>query len=195
MCRDIAYLGIFLYYNFVAIVEQKHFSLRKIRFVAFVASTVDGRISLTERYLPGWTSEEDKSFFQKSLSQFDAVVVGRNTYLAAENRLRKRNAFVLTSRSKTIEREGTVTFVNPANVNLAKLFQDYKNIAVLGGGAVYRFMLENGFLDEIFVTIEPLIFGRGKEMFMGGTKTVQVKLLSIKRLNSAGTILLHYKIL
>lgn len=195
MCRDIAYLGVFLYYNFVAIVKQKHFSLRKTRFIALVASTVDGRISLTKKSLPDWTSKEDSLFFQKSLKSFDAVVVGRNTYLSAESSLCKRNTFVLTSCPKTIERKGTVVFVNPASVNLAEIFREYKNIAVLGGGAVYCFMLENGFLDEIFVTIEPLIFGRGKEMFIGGTKTVQVKLLSMKRLNLSGTILLHYKIL
>ena len=67
-------------------------------------------------------------------------------------------------------------------------------MAVLGGGRVYRFMLENGFLDEIFVTIEPLIFGRGKEMFIGGTRTARTHLLSIRRLNRTGTLLLHYQI-
>ena len=89
---------------------------------------------------------------------------------------------------------GMVTFVNPANVGLSKLLGEYKSIAILGGGAVYRFMLEQGLLDEIFVTVEPLIFGRGKEMFLGGTRTTQVNLLSVKRLNRTGTLLLHYKI-
>ena len=79
-------------------------------------------------------------------------------------------------------------------MNLPKLLEGYKSVAVLGGGAVYQFMLENRLLDEIFVTIEPLIFGRGKEMFVGGTKTTRVSLLSVKRLNRTGTLLLHYQI-
>lgn len=166
----------------------------RTRYVAFVAASVDGRISLSSKTLPRWTSKEDWRFFQKSLSRVDAVVVGRNTYQSAAERLRKRNTFVLSSRPKTIKRRGTVTFVNPKNVDLEKLFQEYKNIAVLGGGAVYRFMLERGLLDEIFVTVEPLIFGRGKEMFVGGTRTIRVSLLSVRRLNRTGTLLLHYKI-
>ena len=109
-------------------------------------------------------------------------------------RLRKRNTFVLSSRPKTLTRRGTVTFVNSANVDLPKLLGRYKSVAVLGGGAVYRFMLENKLLDEIFVTIEPLIFGRGKEMFVGGTRTARVSLLSVKRLNRTGTLLLRYQI-
>lgn len=177
-----------------------HFSMnaikqtRKTRYIAFVAASVDGRISLTDKMLPDWTSKEDWRFFQRSLSRVDAVVVGRNTYQAAADRLRKRNTFVFSNRLKTLKHRGNVTFINPAYVNLAQLFGEYNNVAVLGGGAVYRFMLENGLLDEIFVTIEPLIFGRGKEMFAGGAKTTQLRLLSIKRLNRAGTILLHYEI-
>ena len=84
--------------------------------------------------------------------------------------------------------------MNPTNVNLASLLAKYKTVAVLGGGAVYRFMLESGLLDEIFITVEPFIFGRGKEMFIGGTRTTRVSLLSAKRLNRTGTLLLHYQI-
>ncbi len=166
----------------------------KTRFVAFVAASLDGRISLTRKKLPDWTSREDWQFLQKSLSKFEAVVVGRNTFEAAEERLRKRTTFVISSRPKTIQRRGTVTFINPAKINLAGIFREYKRVAVLGGGGVYRLMLEEGLLDEIFVTIEPLIFGRGREMFIGGTKTMHTKLISVKKLNRAGTLLLRYKI-
>lgn len=173
--------------------KQKHKSQHRPRYIAFVAASVDGRISLSSNTLPDWTSKEDSRFFKKSLERFDAVVVGRNTYLSAAKSLRKRNTFVLTSRPRTIIRKGTVNFVNPTRVNLKKVLQGYKNVAVLGGGAVYRFMLEGKLLDEIFVTIEPLIFGRGKEMFVGGNRITQLHLLSVKRLNRAGTLLLHYQ--
>ena len=164
------------------------------RFVAYVAASVDGRISLTKRTPPRWTSREDWEFFQKSLSRIEAVVVGRNTYQSVAERLRKRNSFVLSSRQKTLTRRGTVTFVNPAKVHLPKLLERYKSVAVLGGGTVYQFMLDKKLLDEIFVTVEPLIFGHGKEMFIGGTLATRVSLLSVKRLNRTGTLLLHYQI-
>ena len=117
--------------------------------------------------------------FRSSLSRIDAVVVGRNTYESVAERLRKRNTFVLSRRPKTLVRRGTVTFVNPAKVNLPKLLEGYKSVAVLGGGAIYQFMLKSKLLDEIFVTVEPLVFGHGKEMFMGGTRITRVNLLSV----------------
>jgi dihydrofolate reductase len=173
--------------------KQKQLQHRP-RYIAFVAASIDGRISLSSKHPPDWTSKEDWDFFQKSLSRIDTVVVGRHTYQSVAARLRKRNTFVLSSRPKTLVRRGTVTFVNPANVSLPKLLGGYKSVAILGGGAVYRFMLEQGLLDEIFVTVEPLIFGRGKEMFAGGTRTTRVSLLSAKRLNQEGTLLLHYQV-
>lgn len=167
---------------------------RRARYVAFVAASVDGKISLFRKTPLRWTSREDWRFFQKSLSHFDAVVVGRNTYEASAKRLQKRNTFVLSSRPKTMTQRGMVTFVNPEKVNLPKLLKGCKSVAVLGGGAVYQFMLKNKLLDEIFVTVEPIVFGRGKEMFVGGTRTTRVSLLSVKRLNRTGTLLLHYQI-
>jgi len=167
---------------------------RKTHYLALVASSIDGRISLNKKTLPNWTSQEDWLFLQKTLSQTDAVIVGRNTYQAAINYLQKRNTFVFSHRFATIKCLKNATFVNPATVDLRKFFQQYKTVAILGGGGVYREMLEKNLLDEIFVTLEPLIFGRGAEMFRGGTATTRANLVSIKQLNKKGTVLLHYKI-
>ena len=164
------------------------------RFVAFVAESVDGRISLASKTLPDWTSKEDRRFFRRALAGFEAFVVGRNTYQAAAANLRKRNTFVFSSRLRKTQKKGTVTFVNPSLVNLMELFRNYRTVAVLGGGMVYQAMLENDLLDEIFVTVEPLIFGRGKAMFVGGRRTIRLRLLSAKRLNQKGTMLLHYQV-
>ena len=171
-----------------------HLRQHETRFVAYVATSVDGRISLSKRTPPRWTSREDWKFLERALARVNAVVVGRNTYVAAAKRLRKRDTFVLSSRPTRMVRRGNVTFVNPTKVDLASLLAKYKVVAVLGGSAVYRFMLDRGLLDEMFVTIEPIVFGRGKEMFLGGTRTTRVNLLSVKRLNRTGTLLLHYQI-
>ncbi len=122
------------------------------------------------------------------------MVVGRNTYQAASAHLRHRNTFVFSSRLTGLRRRGTVTFVNPNQIDLTKLFRPYHTVAVLGGGMVYREMLERGLLNEIYITLEPVIFGRGKEMFTGCTRTTRLRLVSVRRLNHPGTLLLHYRI-
>ncbi|MBI3573494.1 dihydrofolate reductase, partial [Candidatus Kaiserbacteria bacterium] len=127
----------------------------KARFVAYLAASIDGKISLTTRHPPEWTSKEDWAFFQKELGKCDAVVVGRNTFEGVRKRLSKRNTFVFSRASKA--REGRVTFINPARTDLKKLFAPYTRIALVGGAGVYQFMLNKGLMDELYVTIEPLV--------------------------------------
>ncbi|TSD05767.1 MAG: dihydrofolate reductase [Parcubacteria group bacterium Greene0714_7] len=168
--------------------------LFKTRFVAYVATSIDGRISLEKRKLPDWTSKEDWKFFQSELAHADVVVVGRNTYLSAQSRLQKRTTFVLSSRVKNTLKKGTVTFVNPACQNLKKLFSVYKTVAIVGGARVYQTMLDNNLLHELYVTIEPLVFGRGIPMFSNGSHTRRFELVSVKKLNAKSAILLHYRL-
>ena len=163
------------------------------RFVGYAGISADGRISLHHRKRQMWLSEEDWVFFQAELARADAVVCGRDTYLAAAGRLRKRNTFVLTSRPKTTARRGSVSFVNPATVDLAPLFAGMKRVAVIGGARVYREMIDAGLLDELYLTLEPLMFGRGQVLIAPGAD-VRLRLLSSKRLNKRGSLLLRYKI-
>lgn len=174
--------------------KSKTQPLSKTRFVAYVATSIDGRISLEKSKLPDWTSKEDWKFFQGELARADAVVVGRNTYLSAQSRLQKRTTFVLSSRVKNTLKKGPVTFVNPACNDLKKIFSVYKTVAVVGGARVYQTMLDNNLLRELYVTIEPLVFGRGIPMFSDGVKTKQFELVSVKKLNTKSTLLLHYRL-
>lgn len=170
--------------------SQQH----KAKYTAYVACSIDGRISLSSNTLPTFTSKEDWEFFQKALSKADAVISGHNTYKVAKERLDKRNTFVLTSKVKTIIEKGNVKFINPKYVDLKKLFSKYKSVAIVGGAHVYQSMLSLGLIDEIYVTIEPVILGRGKEMFIDGKKNTNLKLISTKKLNKKGTMLLRYKV-
>jgi dihydrofolate reductase len=165
----------------------------KTHFVAYVAASIDGRISLAKQTKPDWTSSEDWKFFQQGLSKCDVVVAGRNTYIAAKNNLDKRNTIVLTSRVIRPKVKESVTFVNPKHTKLISLFKNYKTVGIVGGARVYQTMLTLGLLNELFVTIEPYIFGRGQVMFEGGKHTNNLRLVKVKKLNSRGTLLLKYE--
>lgn len=168
----------------------------QIKFVAYVAASIDGKIAKNSRSGSDWTSKEDWNFFQKSLALADAVIVGRNTYKVAEKSLKKRNTIVLTSKVNSPVVKGSVFFLNPKKSDLKKFLQDkkYRNIAIVGGPKVYAFCLENKMLDELFLTIEPHVFTAGVPMFSGGIfKKNNFKLISSRKLNKGGTLLLKYK--
>ena len=168
----------------------------QIKFIAFIASSIDGRIAKSHYSGTDWTSKEDWNFFQKSLNKMDAVVVGHNTYKTVVGRLKKRNTLVLTAKIIQPKTKGMVTFFNPRKSDLRRFLQNknYKTIAVLGGAQIYDFCLRHGMIDELFVTIEPYVFTTGIPMFAGNKfKKHNFILKSVKKLNKKGTLLLKYK--
>lgn len=165
-----------------------------MRCIAIVAVTIDGKIALDAGHFSDWTSSEDKDFLHEMLDKSDVVVVGNNTYKTAIGPLSKRNCIVFTASVRTSEHKSdTLTYCNPASSDCIPLLEKYRTVAVLGGTQTYTWFLENDLLDELYITIEPVVFGRGLNLFES-TKDVLMKfcLESTKPLNEKGSLLLHY---
>ena len=171
--------------------------MNRPKYVAIAAMTLDGKIAQnSHQFSYDWTSKEDKKFFQAELKKLDAVLVGSNTFKMAREPLLKRNTLVLTSKIKNIkEKYPHVWFVNYKTVDLNSFIKKlgYKKIAVIGGSKVYAYALEKNLIDEMYLTLEPLAFGKGINLFAGTkSNTYKFKLVSVKKINRQGTLLLYY---
>jgi dihydrofolate reductase len=169
----------------------------KSKIIAIVAATIDGKIATSSAHFSNWTSPEDKTFMHNLLDKSDIIVIGNNTYKTAVQPLSKRNCMVFTRSVKTMEQKSDeLLLCNPELIDVPAVLQRYPNVAVLGGTQTYTYFLENNLLNEIYLTIEPLIFGKGLAIFESlKTNYSTWKLIGIKALNNKGTILLHYKII
>lgn len=164
--------------------------------IAVAAVTLDGKIALDAGSGSGWTSKEDKDFLHEFLDGCDAVVLGHNTYKTAEKFLDKRDCIVLTTSVATPERKGERLLLwNPAGATLEAVAGEYKKVAVLGGAQTYSYFLDHDLLDELHLTVEPLVFGRGVGLFAPlKAHMPRFSLLSMEKLNDEGAVLLHYKV-
>jgi dihydrofolate reductase len=165
-------------------------------YIAVAAVSIDGYITPIGKPGSSWTSPEDKQFLHDILNTADVIIVGHATYTIARKPLAKRNCIVLTRKIPATKKTGKLSlYLNPANVDLGDTIQQlgYKRVIILGGSQTYTYCLEKGLLDEIYLTIEPVIFGAGLPMF-GSSKLPNLgfKLVENRNLNAA-TMLLHYK--
>ncbi len=72
--------------------------------------------------------------------------------------------------------------------------QNWTRVAVLGGAQIYDWFLKRNLISEMYLTLEPVIFGSGKLLASQSLKSLRrFRLSSLKRLNPRGTLLLHYK--
>lgn len=164
-------------------------------FFAVAAVTMDGFIARYSGHFSDWTTKEDKDHLHKMEAKADALFLGRKTFEIAKQKISKFNCIVLSSKAKGVERKGNAIFFNPKKNSLQKILKEngFEKICVLGGRGAYNYCLKNNLLDEIFLTIEPVLFGNGITMFDKSVKTRDFSLVSVKKLNKNGTILLHYK--
>jgi len=169
-----------------------------------MVSTLNGKITKgDDSNIYEWTSKEDQEYFFSLLAKNNVVIMGSKTYDVVKSRIRLRKnllRIVLTKDPKKYIQEiipGQLEFSNENLHDLVKRLElkRYKRILIVGGAKVNSSFIKARLVDELFLTIEPKIFGKGKPLFDEGKFDKSLELMTIRKLNKSGTLLLKYKLL
>ena len=151
--------------------------------------SVDGFIARTNNELADWTSKEDKRLFIELTKRAGVIVMGGNTYRTIGKALPGRRNIVY-SRHSIVQDGIEVTDESPKSL-IARLEKEgCKELAVCGGATIYSMFLNAGVVDELYLTIEPILFGAGIAL-LESPADVPLKLIE-SRLISANILLAHY---
>jgi dihydrofolate reductase len=129
----------------------------------------------------GQATGADKQYLDEAMARSGAVIVGRNMYEAAGawggNNPFGVALFVLTHRPEEEPEAGGFTFVNGLDEVIARARDAAggKDISIGGGADVIRQALRTGHVDELSISIAPLILGGGKRLFDGFDDTVHLE--------------------
>lgn len=167
----------------------------------FIATTLDGYIATNEDSLE-WLFEvegEGDNGYSEFYEKVDTVVMGRRTYdWLMEQDLEefpyiKKECYVF-SRSLAGQKNEYVTYVDDdANAFVEQLRQkDGKNIWIVGGGALLEDFLQHKLIDELYITVAPVLLGGGIPLFQGEYGQQKLKLLGTRTFNQF--VELHYEV-
>ena len=157
------------------------------------ALTADGLIGRTADHLADWTGPEDKKLFVRVTKEAGAMVFGSKTFATFGRALPGRRNIVLTSKPKQITATDVETTAETPQALVQRLAKEGVNgLAVCGGASIYTQFMQARVVDEIYLTISPVLFGTGVPLFTADLD-VRLSLLEAKNLN-AHTILLHYAV-
>jgi dihydrofolate reductase len=111
------------------------------------------------------------------------VVGGRGTFEAAD-RWGGTNPwpvpfFVVTHRPEDEPPDAGFTFVDglDAAIEQARAVAEDKDVYLMGGADVIRQALRAGDLDELSISVAPVVLGAGKRLFEGFDKAVDLELI------------------
>ncbi|MEZ5059073.1 MAG: dihydrofolate reductase family protein, partial [Saprospiraceae bacterium] len=125
-------------------------------------------------------TEED---IQAFLERVDCYVMGSKTYESALNLgwpYGDKPVKVLTSRDLDTEKE-SVEFLNGDLAQVVKrLKTTFKNIWMVGGSGTTKSFLREGLVDEIVISILPIILGDGLLFFDTIKKEIPLELREVK---------------
>lgn len=166
----------------------------KITLIAAISA--DGKIAQNAKQSSlDWTSKEDTRFFADKTKDIGAVVMGRKTFETIGRPLKDRRTIVMSSTggSETEKFEGRDgvewTRETPAELVARLSKKGLTGLAVCGGSTIYSQFLEAGLVNELFLTVEPVLFGDGVPLASGFGR-IDLKLVESKPMG--GGILLHF---
>ena len=163
-----------------------------------MATTLDGIIAKDKNQNADWTSKADKKAFVEETKKYGAIIMGMTTFQAIGRPLPGRLNLVLTpepEKMKDKQIAGNLEFVSGTPEQVVKLLESRGfQSAILGGGAFTNAkFLKAGQVDEILITIEPKLFGRGINFIEGEDFNLDLELIENKQLDS-NVIQLRYKV-
>ncbi|CRH90623.1 dihydrofolate reductase family protein [Streptococcus gallinaceus] len=156
--------------------------------IAYFGVSLDGYLATVDEsveWLETVEGEGDNGYgdFYQSIG---TVLMGRTTYDWIAERMQPfpypdKTNYVFTSRQA--DEQDTVKFVNSsadAFVSDLKL-QSSRDIWLCGGGTLFSSLLKAGLIDQIRVTLAPVILGQGISLYQDLVESQDLQLLEMRR--------------
>jgi dihydrofolate reductase len=173
-----------------------------MRISLMMVMSLDGRI--TQGDVPGtatWTSPEDQALLKTQVAAHDCLVMGRATYEVARAHIRtdaNKPRIIMTRSPETFAAETVPGLIfsdgSPQQIIELAEAQGGQKILLLGGATTNALFLDQDLIDELYVTIEPVILGSGLPLTKPLLEPHALTLINSQQLNERGTILLHYRV-
>lgn len=192
-----------------------------MKIVLMMAMTADGKIAKTSDHFPDWTSKEDKKYFMETTKKHGVILMGEKTFFTLSPKPKNNTSDTANKKGnnsgsfgegrafpKPLPGRLNVVFTlekNPPEMDGVKwvsgdeekVLKELENMgyqsAILGGGAYLNSQfLKKKLIDEIWITIEPKIFGGGLGIFSGDFDA-DLKLISLEKINE-NSVVVKYRV-
>ena len=167
-----------------------------MKVILYMAATVNGFIA-KENDDTSWISTEEWSSYSAMVRKAGNVIIGHRTYDIITKQpefseFKDVKVIIVANQNFTTLRPTHIVVRSPAEA-LEKL-NDVAEVIVAGGSILNAAFLKNHLVDEIYLHLEPIIFGKGIPLFDVSDFENRLQLIGTKQI-SKNEIQLHYKVI
>lgn len=171
--------------------------MRRVRYGG--AISLDGFIAGPNGEID-WILMDPELDFEAMFRQYDTMLIGRRTFasMAAAgqgNPIPGMATYVFSTTLDPRDHPGVTIVAENAADTVARLrTQPGKDIALFGGGLLFRSLLDAGQVDTVEVSLIPVLLGDGIPLLPPPYGRVALTLTAQKVLPATGTLSLEYRI-
>jgi dihydrofolate reductase len=144
-----------------------------------------------------WVSKVDSALFEKRCKEAGCIIVGRKTFDQFQGELYPMDGIpniVLSSMSHPDIKHDNVFYVNSPERAIEMAGEmSHGPVLIAGGGQTNGAFLQSGLIDEIFLSVHPLLINKGIKLFEGIDVSPKFTLIDTKALDD-GLVELHYAV-
>ena len=172
--------------------ERGGMNMRRV--VLFISMSLDGYIADREGgvdWLKGQDEDgEDIDVYSDFVKGVDTVVMGWNTYHQIVTELSPSEwiyadlkSYVITHREAVFGEKVVFSQENPCDLVRRLAKEEGKDIWICGGAEVVRQLMREDLIDIYYLTVIPVILGKGIRLFGGLDREINLKLRKTQSYN------------
>jgi dihydrofolate reductase len=171
--------------------------------ISFVAS-LNGKITKgLDDVVEKWASAEDQKHLEDLRQGTDVLIRSEVTYGLAKEKIKRAKDklhVIITRNPEKFVEEGRAGFLEFVSGDLKEIKdglaeRGYKNALLSAGSGLAAAFMKEKLVDELVITFEPKVFGKGRPMFSDFEGDLDLKLLKLEKINESGTAVGFYEIL
>ena len=170
--------------------------------ILIFVSTLDGKITKWgDPNIRSWSSRNDQDHFDAIWNDIRVIIMGSGSYKPDPVKPSLNHLFNIMTRQpekyKNEEVPGQLVFTDESPLQLVKRFEKAgeQTILIVGGAHIAASFLREQLIDELWLTIEPKIFGKGENIVSEEKLDINLRLVSCIRANDQGTLITKYEVI
>lgn len=160
-----------------------------------MATTINSYIAREDDSTP-W-SDEEWNAYAEMVKEVGNIIIGRKTYEIMKDgefeRIGSPFVIVITQQENSESLSNMVFVKTPEEALEAVEGKGFTETMVNGGTTIINLFAQKKLFDEIYLDVEPFVFGNGKPLFPQSNLELKLTLEEVKKIGE-NSIQLHYKV-